>query len=43
MVMTIQVDTDGDGEPDATFPLKWAMIGLSIAMALCGVTRLPLL
>lgn len=23
--MTISVDTDGDGEPDAHFPLKWLL------------------
>jgi hypothetical protein len=40
--MTIHVDTDGDGEPEATFPLKWAIIGLSISLTLCGVTRFPI-
>lgn len=24
--MTVQIDTDGDGEPEATIPLKWVLI-----------------
>lgn len=37
--MTIRIDTDGDGEPDATFPLKWATTVLALVATLCGVTR----
>jgi len=37
--MTIQVDTDGDGKPDATFPLRWAITALTVLGTLCGLTR----
>ena len=26
--MVVQVDLDGDGEPEARFPLKWAALAL---------------
>ena len=38
--MTISVDTDGDGTPDATFPLRWGLVLMSAVAAACGFSRL---
>lgn len=40
--MTIRIDTDGDGEDDATLPLKWAVVVLSALAAACGLSRFML-
>jgi hypothetical protein len=34
--MTISVDTDGDGKPDAVFPIKWALLLISSAITIIG-------
>ena len=34
--MTLNIDTDGDGEPDATFPLRWASLLLVALLGLAG-------
>lgn len=45
--MTLNIDTDGDGEPEATFPLRWASLLLIAILTVCGgsefveVLRLP--
>lgn len=40
--MTIRIDVDEDGQDDARFPLKWAIIGLTALLGVCGITRLGL-
>jgi len=35
--MTVSIDTDGDGSPDAVFPLKWLLILLPVVLATLGV------
>lgn len=35
--MTVSIDTDGDGTPDATFPLKWLLAVLIPLLAMVGV------
>lgn len=35
--MTVSIDTDGDGTPDATFPLKWLLAVLIPLLAMAGV------
>lgn len=37
-MMTIIVDTDGDGEPDAVFPVRWVALLLGLGASICGVT-----
>lgn len=34
--MTISVDTDGDGTPDAVFPLKWIVLLASSILTILG-------
>jgi len=41
--MTIRIDVDDDGTTDAKVPLKWAIIGLSALLAVCGLTRMSAL
>jgi len=39
VALTIRIDTDGDGNDDATLPLKWVVaIGAALAAA-CGLSR----
>lgn len=35
--MTIEIDTDGDGTPDAVIPIKWLLALLPILGALLGL------
>ena len=35
--MTVSIDTDGDGDPDAVFPLKWLLILLPVVLATVGL------
>ena len=35
--MTVSIDTDGDGTPDATFPLKWLLALLTPLLAMVGL------
>jgi len=39
MLMVVHVDADGDGSPDATFPLKWVLVVLTAAATACGFIR----
>lgn len=34
--MTISVDTDGDGKPEATFPVKWFVMALTAILTGCS-------
>lgn len=34
--MTVSIDTDGDGEPDATFPIKWVLALIPLLLAMAG-------
>lgn len=31
--MTVAIDTDGDGEPEATLPLKWVLAVIATLVA----------
>lgn len=35
--MTVSIDTDNDGTPDAQFPLKWLLILLPVVLATIGL------
>lgn len=35
--MTVSIDTDNDGNPDAQFPLKWLLILLPVVLATVGL------
>lgn len=41
--MVVSVDTDGDGEPEATFPMKWALALLTVGLAGCFPSALSFL
>lgn len=34
--MTLNIDTDGDGSPEATLPLKWVTLLLLVGLSMCG-------
>lgn len=40
--MTVVIDTDGDGEPDATFPLKWLVAFIAGLLASSPLSHLLL-
>jgi hypothetical protein len=35
--MTVSIDTDGDGDPDAVFPLKWLILLLPLVLTMVGL------
>jgi hypothetical protein len=37
--LTIRIDADGDGQDDATLPLKWAVVALAALASACGLSR----
>jgi hypothetical protein len=34
--MTLNIDTDLDGEPEATLPLRWVSLLLVVLLGMCG-------
>jgi hypothetical protein len=38
-LVTIRIDSDGDGEDDATLPLKWVVVILAALASACGLSR----
>jgi len=38
--MTIRIDVDDDGQDDARFPLKWAVLIGAAVLSACGLGRL---
>lgn len=41
--MTVQIDTDGDGEPEAIVPVRWVLILLTAGLAGCFPSLLEFL
>ena len=41
--MVVSVDTDGDGDPEATFPVKWVLLVLTAGLAGCFPSALSFL
>jgi hypothetical protein len=39
-VLTIRIDVDDDGEDDARFPLKWAVLIGAAVLSACGLGQL---